>query len=235
MHPTLRLHDGYPDHNPDLRSEVQVLQNILIRWGFPISSDGKYGNGTFQAVQIFQRKFSVGDDGVVGPKTWNLLDTKTPTNIGSGYRAPQPPADAPQYSAIAQDLSAKITGSKHFTWREALWLPSWGRAASASEVTPTILSNIVRQAAGLDRVRDHFNASINVHCWLRPTAYNAHIGGARNSAHLRGAATDFDVSGKTANQVRQVLRADPTIYPGCGELGVSWVHLDLEHRAWFNP
>jgi hypothetical protein len=24
-------------------------------------------------------------------------------------------------------------------------------------------------------------------------------------------------------------------YPGAGENNVSWVHIDLEHHAWFNP
>jgi uncharacterized protein YcbK (DUF882 family) len=73
-----------------------------------------------------------------------------------------------------------------------------------------------------------------VHCWLRPPAYNKLVGGARNSSHLRGAATDFHVEGYTAEQVRQVVQAEK-LYPGAGELGVSWVHLDLEHTTWFHP
>jgi hypothetical protein len=31
------------------------------------------------------------------------------------------------------------------------------------------------------------------------------------------------------------LKANPKLYPGAGENNVSWVHIDLEHHAWFNP
>src|SRR5262249_35970214 len=129
---------------------------------------------------------------------------------------------------------ALISGSKYFTWHDALYLPSWKRHCHAEEVNATILRNIVRQAQALDKVREHFNAAIHVHCWLRPPQYNAQIpGAAKNSAHLRGAATDFDIQGYTAQAVRQAIMRDPSIYPGAGERGVSWVHLDLEHHAWF--
>jgi len=150
---------------------------------------------------------------------------------------PLPPADTGSlsYAQVSKDFKAKIPGSQYFTWHEALWLPSYNRHANASEVTPDILKNIVRQAKALDRVREHFKRSIVVHCWLRPPAYNAKIGGATNSAHLRGAATDFHFEGLSAEAARRVLIADRSIYPGAGELDVSWMHLDLEHTAWFSP
>jgi uncharacterized protein YcbK (DUF882 family) len=99
----------------------------------------------------------------------------------------------------------------------------------------TVLSNIERQAAALQHVSNHFGKSIVVHVWLRPPAYNRQIGGASNSAHLRGDATDFHMPGITAEAVRRELKSHPGIYPGAGENNVSWVHLDLEHHAWFNP
>jgi len=99
----------------------------------------------------------------------------------------------------------------------------------------TVLSNIEKQAAALQKVSDHFGKAIHVHCWLRPPAYNKQIGGAGNSAHLRGTATDFHMDGITAEAVRKELKAHPNIYPGAGENNVSWVHIDLEHHAWFNP
>jgi hypothetical protein len=154
-----------------------------------------------------------------------------------GKTSPLPPVSTGSlsYAEVSKDFKAKIPGSQHFTWHEALWLPSYGRHANASEVTPDILKNIVRQAKALDRVRDHFKRSIVVHCWLRPPAYNAKIGGATNSAHLRGAATDFHFEGLSAEAARRVLLADRSIYPGAGELDVTWMHLDLEHTAWFSP
>ncbi len=234
MHPTLRFHDGYPDTSPHLLQDVRVLQDQLKQWGFALSSDGKFGQSTLAAVKALQRKLNVDDDGVVGPKTWSLLEQRSPANIGASV-GPAPPPPAVHLIQAVDNVDARIPGSKYFTWHEALYLPSWNRHCNAGEVNPTILGRIVQQAIALDRVRDHFGAGIVVHCWLRPPAYNKAVKGASASAHLEGWATDFHISGLTAAQVRQALQRDPTIYPGAGEMKVSWVHLDLRHKAWFNP
>ncbi|HET9624232.1 MAG TPA: D-Ala-D-Ala carboxypeptidase family metallohydrolase [Kofleriaceae bacterium] len=141
------------------------------------------------------------------------------------------------YEAISKNFGEAIPGSQ-LTWHDALYLPSWHRHAKPSDMTggttmDEALANIQKQAAALQKVSDHFGKAIHVHCWLRPPAYNKLIGGAGNSAHLRGNATDFHMDGITAEQVRKVLKADPAIYPGTGENNVSWVHIDLEHHKWF--
>ena len=47
---------------------------------------------------------------------------------------------------------------------------------------------------------------------------------------------DTTVYGKgVADVVRKELKAHGKLYPGAGENRVSWVHIDLEHHAWFNP
>jgi peptidoglycan hydrolase-like protein with peptidoglycan-binding domain len=164
---------------------------------------------------------------------------------GATHEEPHPavtakPAEAthPKYDEIAKNFSATIAGSS-LTWHQALYLPSWGRHAKPSDVTnasmDTVLANIEKQAAALQKVSDHFGKAIHVHCWLRPPAYNAQIGGAGNSAHLRGSATDFHMDGITAEAVRQVLKSKADLYPGSGEENVSWVHIDLEHHKWFHP
>lgn len=146
--------------------------------------------------------------------------------------------ETPSYAAISKNFKNAIPGSK-FTWHDALWLPSWGRHAKPSDVTnadmDTVLSNIEKQAAALQAVENHLGKSIVIHCWLRPPKYNKQIGGAGNSAHLRGMATDFHVEGMTAEAVRKAVKAKPDLYPGAGENNVSWNHLDLEHKKWFNP
>ena len=167
--------------------------------------------------------------------TTNTNTNTNNTNTTPVSTTPTGPITAPTYQEISRDFSVKIPGSQYFTWHEALWLPSDRRHANATEVSSTIIKNIIKQAQALDKVRAYFGQPISVHCWLRPPEYNAKIGGAKNSAHLRGMATDFHMSVYTAQQVRQVLVHDKSLYPGAGELDVSWVHLDLEHQQWFWP
>ena len=86
--------------------------------------------------------------------------------------------------------------SKHFTVKEALWLPSWGRMANETDgLNDEIKSNLIKTFTWMDQVRDHFNAPICVHVTYRPEAYNALVKGAKSSQHLIGCAIDFDVQG----------------------------------------
>lgn len=125
-----------------------------------------------------------------------------------------------------------IPGCKHFTWKEALWLPKWNRMADESDgLTDEIKQNISRSAAFMDKVREYFGKPINVHCWLRPTAYNALVGGAKSSQHLVGNAVDFDIKGMSCDDVRARLLADGKLDEWNLRMedngaGSSWVHLD---------
>lgn len=51
---------------------VRSLQAKLNRW-YPIAVDGLFGLETKNAVQAFQRKERLIDDGIVGPRTWSAL------------------------------------------------------------------------------------------------------------------------------------------------------------------
>lgn len=66
-HPMLR--NG--SHGP----AVMELQRKLVGvTGATIAVDGAFGPKTEQAVRNFQAFFKLGNDGIVGPKTWGLLD-----------------------------------------------------------------------------------------------------------------------------------------------------------------
>lgn len=69
----------------------------------------------------------------------------------------------------------------------------------------------------------------------RSPSYNAKVGGARNSYHLRGMAADIQVKGKAPDEV---YAAAERLFPATGGLGLyerasgGWVHIDSrQHRA----
>lgn len=122
--------------------------------------------------------------------------------------------------------------SNHFTWNEALYLPTWKRLANEQDgLNAEIKENLVKLFSLLDQIRDHFNSPINIHCAYRPEAYNAQIGGAANSAHKYGMAADFDVSGWDCEKARQDLLSSGLLEQLNLRMenngpSAQWVHLD---------
>lgn len=73
--PTLRKGDAGP--------YVTLAQTELIQRGYDLGSygaDGKFGAQTEKAVKQFQRDWGLTEDGIIGPKTWEMLDS-TPAKI----------------------------------------------------------------------------------------------------------------------------------------------------------
>ena len=144
------------------------------------------------------------------------------------------------------DPASKI--SKHFTVKEALWLPSWQVLHKPSEDEKT---NILKQAAKMDLIRDFLGAPIRIHCWIRPILnnsesihhgqdYNALVKGAKNSAHKIGLATDYDAEGLNCDDVRAKLvpKLDEWEIRMEKMPGGNWIHNDcapvISYR-YFNP
>ena len=71
-----------PKLRPGSRGNAVVnLQNMLKAAGANIKADGVFGRNTNTAVRNFQSSAGIGVDGVVGPRTWNKL------NSGAGSAA----------------------------------------------------------------------------------------------------------------------------------------------------
>lgn len=86
-HPTLRKGDSGPD--------VVYLQTLLCDVGETLTADGKFGSKTEQAVKDFQRLYRLTVDGVVGPKTWDALETATGHDEAPPAEDEPPENDAP--------------------------------------------------------------------------------------------------------------------------------------------
>ena len=138
--------------------------------------------------------------------------------------------------------------SKHFTVKEACWLPSWSVMHIPSEEEK---QNILKQAAKMDLIRDFLNVPLRIHCWIRPVLnnpesefngkdYNALVKGAKNSAHKIGLATDYDAEGLNCDVVREKLEPKLEEWQIRMEKmpGGNWVHNDcapvITYR-YFNP
>lgn len=121
--------------------------------------------------------------------------------------------------------------SKHFTYKEALYLPQWKRTAKQSDgLTQEVLDNLKLLFSKMDKLRDFFGKPIIVHVAYRPAEYNRLVGGARGSSHMSGMACDFHVAGLSCDEVRdQILKAGllDTLQLRMENLpGSNWVHLD---------
>lgn len=125
------------------------------------------------------------------------------------------------------DGSVKV--SSHFSVKECLWLPSWGRMANESDgLNDEIKNNLIELCSKMDEVRNFLDAPIKVHCTFRPVAYNKQIGGALHSQHSVGCAMDFDVGGD-CDDIRAILEPMLEQWGMRMEknIGGNWIHLDI--------
>ncbi|MCK6619926.1 MAG: peptidoglycan-binding protein [Calditrichia bacterium] len=75
-HPVLRYSDGFSDTTPELRPDVQYLQELLHDRGYSLDTDGMFGKGTEDAVKDFQKSKNITADGIVEQNTWAALEEK---------------------------------------------------------------------------------------------------------------------------------------------------------------
>lgn len=90
----------------------------------------------------------------------------------------------------------------------------------------------------MDRIRQRYNVPVTINNWHRGGPFKDRgfrssdsKTGAKLSAHRRGQAFDFDVDGKTADEVRKDILDNKEhidfMFINRIEIGVSWVHIDL--------
>lgn len=142
--------------------------------------------------------------------------------------------------------------SKHFKVREAVWLPSWSRSATEADgLNDHVKAQIVTLANLMDGVHEFIGIPVIVHCWYRPTAYNAFVKGAESSSHQclgDYSAIDWSASVESVGSMREscdVLKA--ALLPKLAEWGLRmenngagapWIHLDTHpviSSRYFRP
>jgi uncharacterized protein YcbK (DUF882 family) len=96
-------------------------------------------------------------------------------------------------------------------------------------LSDSVKANIITLAKNLQVLRDEVKRPIKITSGYRSPQHNASVGGAKNSRHLLGDASDIKVQGMTPRQVADVI--ERLINDGRmleGGLGVyrTWVHYD---------
>lgn len=142
-------------------------------------------------------------------------------------------------NAASRQLEAFIDhlGLRHFRGEELT--PYWSRKKgkiSNSPPPPALWPNIVHTLIVLDEIRAMAKAPILITSSYRNPAYNAAVGGERNSYHMRFNAVDFYADGKSPAALWKIatnLRGMPFaidnetfIFRGGIGLYAGFVHLD---------
>jgi len=130
----------------------------------------------------------------------------------------QHPSDARAYSVVRHGAHHKL--STHFRLHEM----QCSDDSFAVLVHPTLMM-------GLEQLRHHFGRAVVINSGYRTHAYNAKIGGARQSRHLWGMAADIVVEGVSPSRV--AIKADAMGFGGVGRYD-SFTHVDVQgqDRRW---
>lgn len=74
-----------------------------------------------------------------------------------------------------------------------------------SEMPADVFENVKLQAENLQVLRDFVGKPIKINSAYRSVSYNAKIGGAKNSQHPKGNATDITIQGYDPGEVAEII------------------------------
>ena len=80
----LKKGDGFSHQSPELRPEVKAFQRALVKAGYPVDTDGFFGDGTVSVLLRFQKEKGLDVSGVVDADTWAALNASA--EILKGFR-----------------------------------------------------------------------------------------------------------------------------------------------------
>jgi hypothetical protein len=192
--------NGVYDENTEtaLIEWVKELQRALVKAGFKLTIDGKVGYWTKRAIKLFQTKFKLKTDSIIGENTLEMME-------------------------IYLNLSLNEVDWKQVKYfkRKEFICPCNHCNGFPVEPDPTLL-------ALLDRAREHFNLPIHITSGVRCTYQNNKVGGIKNSKHKQGKAADCSLDLNSVNDKKLLawFKKQPEVsytYTGFGA-----VHVDIK-------
>src|SRR5439155_15303051 len=93
--------------SPELRPDVDALQQALKTHGFTLIADGMFGPETDAAVRRFQQEHGLLADGVAGPLTWAALDGQQPPDPNDLWPTTIPSNDSEMVRQAAEATEYK--------------------------------------------------------------------------------------------------------------------------------
>jgi uncharacterized protein YcbK (DUF882 family) len=107
------------------------------------------------------------------------------------------------------------------------------KSKDGSAFPAEVVQNLSTLAVQLQALRDEVKKPITITSGYRSKEHNLKIGGALDSYHVRGMASDIQVSGMTPKQVydtiEKLIKESKMMEGGLG-LYKSWVHYDFRNK-----
>ena len=85
-------------------------------------------------------------------------------------------------------------------------------------------------AITLEKIREHFNAPVIINSGYRTPEWNAKVGGAKNSYHMKGMAADIVVKGHSSKEVAEY--ANGILDNGGIIRYTNFVHIDVRETKY---
>jgi uncharacterized protein YcbK (DUF882 family) len=137
----------------------------------------------------------------------------------------------PGYKSLFE-MNSSIAGADYFTWGEALHYEGGSNGYYRRPQNKQIVDNILKQSHALDKFRKFVGHPLIVTSWYRPPLVNLRVGGAWNSYHLKGLATDF--YSPTLSIPELVDKVNEFGWIGGKGFYYGFIHLDLGvNRTWY--
>lgn len=122
--------------------------------------------------------------------------------------------------------------SPHFSLAEMTASQTASRKGIDNTPSLEIVENLTRLCAFLETVRDVLQSPMNISSGYRSPELNAAIGGAENSQHCQGVASDFTSSHYTLDGIIKLIISeqlpfDQLIKEFSDGNGGGWVHISI--------